>query len=277
MNRARQSLWIVALAGLAVLAWPLVLRGLPRPSLAETNYHANRLRLEAWFLDRMPSNVLAGSSISGRLLPGYFAGTTLAGIANLGLDGSGPLTALDCILLRATNGGGTPRRVFLEIHRLDRTNDANDRLLLAAAQDAGMKLAGALPATRAAARPSTLAYAWLKERKPGGAGGEPAPGGDLRTFAGNEAWLGGLESRVRSLRQLGVEVILLRLPVGRENPVDPAAPNFADAVAAHLGLPLVDLGRTAAGQGHKPAYTDGLHLSPESARWAAQALAATTP
>jgi hypothetical protein len=98
----------------------------------------------------------------------------------------------------------------------------------------------------------------------------------LRTFAGNEAWLGGLESRVRSLRQLGVEVILLRLPVGRENPVDPAAPNFADAVAAHLGLPLVDLGRTAAGQGHKPAYTDGLHLTPESARWAAQALAATT-
>jgi hypothetical protein len=274
MNRARQSLWIVALAGIAVLAWQLVLGGLPRPALAESNYHANRLRLEAWFLDPVPSNVLAGSSISGRLLPGYFGGTPLAGAANLGLDGSGPLTALDCILLRATNGGGIPRRVFLEIHRLDRTNDANDRLLLAAAQDAGLKLADALPAARAAARPSTLAYAWLKERKTGGAGGEPAPGGDRRTLAGNEDWLVGLEARLQALQRLGVEVVLVRLPVGRENPVDPLAPNFADAVCARLGLPLVDLNRLASAQGHKPAYTDGLHLTPDSARWAAQALGA---
>ncbi len=276
MNRARQSVWILALAIVAVWAWQFASRWLPRPSLAETNYHANRLRLEAWFLDPVPSNVMAGSSISGRLLPGYFVGTPLAGIANLGLDGSGPLTALDCILLRATNGAAAaiPQRVFLEIHRLDRANDANDRLLLEAVHDAGMKLAGAVPATRAASRPSTLAYAWLKEKRPTRGTGEPTRVGDSRRVRGDEPWLRSIMERTTALHRLGCKVYLVRLPVGRENPTDPSAPNFADAVAKNTGLPLIDLQRSASAS-HAPIdYTDGLHLTPSSARWSATTLAA---
>lgn len=277
MNRARQTPWILVFATVAVFGWQAVSRWFPRPSLAETNYHANRLRLEAWFLDPVPSNVIAGSSISGRLLPGYFAGTPLSSMANLGLDGSGPLTALDCILLRATNGprAGVPQRVFVEIHRLDRPSDTNDHLLLAAAHDAGMKLAGVVPATRTASRPSTLAYAWLKEKRPGGGTGEPAAGGESRTITGNEPWLAALKARTAALRQLGCEVWLIRLPVGRENPTDAALPNFADAIAQETGLKLADLFRQARAGNAPVDYTDGLHLTPASARWAANALART--
>ena len=278
MTRGRQSLCILSLAVLAVLGWQWFAgRFLPRPALAESNFHANRLRLEAWFLDPMPSNVLAGSSISGRLLPGYFAGTALEGIANLGLDGSGPLTALDCVLMRITNGGPAPRRVFLEIHRLDRTNDANDRLLLESAQGFSMRLAGVLPASRAASRPSTVAYAWLKDRQPGGAISAGRPLGDDRTVIGEPDWLRQTRDRVDRLRAWGVEVVLLRLPVGRENPVDPQASNFADEVARRLGIALLDLNRRTTLAGTALNYSDGLHLTADSARTVARILAQSVP
>lgn len=279
MQHARQSLRILALAALAVLVWQFWLRGIARPALAETNYHANRLRLEAWFLDPLPADVLAGSSISGRLLPEYFAGTSLTGIANLGLDGSGPLTALDCVLRRLTNVATVPppRRVFVEVHRLDRPVDANDRLLLAAADDTGMTLGRLLPATRAASRPTTVAYAWLKEHQRGQAGQQPLPGGDPREVSGAESWFTALAARVSRLRALGVEVVLLRLPVGRENPGSAEAPNFADAAAGRLGVPLVDLHRTSVRKGLSLKYSDGLHLTPESARQVARELALAVP
>jgi hypothetical protein len=278
MTRARQTLCILGLTALAVLGWQWFAgRFLPRPALAESNFHANRLRLEGWFLEPVPSNVLVGSSISGRLLPGHFAGTSLAGLANLGLDGSGPLTALDCVLTRITNGGPAPRRVFVEIHRLDRTNDANDRLLLESARGFSMKLAGVLPAIRAASRPSTVAYAWLKDRQPGGAIGDGRPLGDDRKLIGEPDWLRQSRDRVDRLRALGVEVVLLRLPVGRENPVDSKAPNFADEVAGRLGISLIDLNRRTAPAGTALNYSDGLHLTADSARTVARILAQSAP
>lgn len=278
MTRARQALCILSLAVVAVLGWQwLTGKLLPRPALAETNFHANRLRLEAWFLDPVPSNVIAGSSISGRLLPGYFAGTSLASIANLGLDGSGPLTALDCVLSRLTNGGPVPRRVFLEIHRLDRTNDANDRLLLESAQGFSMKLAGALPAVRAASRPSTVAYAWLKEFQTGNSGGDARAVGDDRMVEGNPEWLRQISIRISALRNLGAEVVLLRLPVGRENPRNMAAPNFADAIAGQLGIRLLDMNREVSAKRLRVHYSDGLHLTPDSARVVAKAVAEFWP
>jgi len=278
MSRARQSLCILSLSVLAVLGWQWIVgRLLPRPALAESNIHANRLRLEAWFLDPVPSNVLAGSSISGRLIPGYFAGTALASIANLGLDGSGPLTSLDCVLMRMTNGGPAPRRVFVEIHRLDRTNDANDRMLLESAHGFSMRLAGVLPAMRAASRPSTVAYAWLKDRQPGGGTIEGRPLGDGRKVVGEPDWLNQARERVDRLQKLGVEVVLLRLPVGRENPVDSQASNFADEVAQRLGIALLDLNRRTAPAGSVLNYSDGLHLTADSARAMARSLAQLAP
>ncbi|MEN9674438.1 MAG: hypothetical protein RIS76_334, partial [Verrucomicrobiota bacterium] len=56
------------------------------------------------------------------------------------------------------------------------------------------------------------------------------------------------------------------LPTGRGNPTDPESPNEADATARELGLPLLDLLRISRRDGLRIAYTDGLHLTPHSAR-----------
>lgn len=268
MKRLAQTGWILLLGAALLALWGVALRVLPRAQLAETNYQANQLRLEAWLLNPVPTNVLAGTSISGRLLPSYFAGTPLASLASLGLDGASPLTALTLVQERAT----APRRVFLELHPVDRLPAANDALLLDAARGFGVRLAESLPVVRANARPSTVLYSWLKERREGGGVSVEPTGGDP-VFAPDAPWLPPLVARVNALRARGVEVVLLRLPVGRMNPPTPQTPHLGDALSAHLGLPLLDLNREAARRGIPLTYTDGLHLSPASARRMAALLA----
>ena len=50
MNASRQILAILTLTALMCGVWTAALRVLPQPSLAETNYEANRLRVERWLL-----------------------------------------------------------------------------------------------------------------------------------------------------------------------------------------------------------------------------------
>lgn len=268
MSRARQTLLILVFSGALLALWTMLSRALPEPQLAESNFQANRLRLERWQLEATPSSVIVGTSISGRLLPAYFTGTSLASMANLGLDGASPSTALELVLRKAV----VPQRVFLEIHKLDRPPDGNDELLLETAFGPSTTVARLLPVTRAASRPSTRLYAWLKERGTGG-GTPPTVAGDSRTFSTNAQWLAPLQTQIGTLRTRGCEVILVRLPVGRENPTDAIAPNFADALASHLGVRLIDLNRVSAQRRLPVAYTDGFHLSPGSARELAVVLA----
>ena len=101
MTRTKQTLLIVAL-GVALLGgWFGVCRMFGwRARLAENNYQANLIRLETFLHQPAPPSVLVGSSMTGRLLPEYFDGTPLAGVANLGLDGSSPDLGLDVVLRR---------------------------------------------------------------------------------------------------------------------------------------------------------------------------------
>lgn len=268
MARPRQAAWIVLGALAGVVLWSLAHRWLPRAELAESNYQANLIRLQSWIYGAPKANVIIGSSIAGRLLPEDFAGTSLAGIANLALDGSGPELGLRLVLAR----GNPPPRVFIEVHRLGKPWGINDETLLAALREPGFALAGAVPALRADSRPSTLLYAWLKRRRDPSPvtmtrpatkapGRPPSPEGFVRP-----QWFAHFAEQVAELRRRGGEVILLRLPVGRENPADPFAPNEADSLAQALGLKLMDLNREAARRGMGPAYSDGLHLTSGSAR-----------
>lgn len=257
---------LAALAGVAV--WSLAHRWLPRAELAESNYQANLIRLQSWMIEAPKTNVIIGSSIAGRLLPGNFAGTSLASVANLALDGSGPELGLRLLLARSN----PPPRVFIEVHRLGKAWNANDDMLLAALRDPGFALAGAVPGLRADSRPSTLLYAWLRRRREVA----PAPVARPVTNASGQLlssvvlvrpeWLDHFAGQVAELRRHGSEVTLLRLPVGRENPADPLAPNQTDALARDLGLRLLDLNREASLRGVSLSYTDGLHLSSDSAR-----------
>lgn len=262
--------WRILLVTLVLcLAWSVAMRLLARPELAETNSVANRLRIERWFLDAPVSNVLVGSSISGRILPAYFKDTSLASMANLGLDGGNPDTGLALVLNHPT----PPARVFLEVHRLIMPPSDNDAQLLSVAKGAGLQSSRYLPWTRADWRPSTLLYAWLKQHQTGGAGSPAAVSPtEVSPAPIDPAWVSRIRSKVAALRVRGTQVILLRLPVGVENPADPQTRSFADDVASQLDLPLVDLYRWSQRADLAVTYTDGLHMTPASAKFMARGL-----
>ena len=268
MPRNRQARWIVLLALSALAVWTLAHRWLPKAELAETNFQANLIRLQAWEFEPPRSNVIIGSSIAGRLLPGNFAGTPLASLANLALDGSGPELGLRVVLARSN----PPPRIFLEVHRLGKPWTVNDDTLLAGLREPGFALAGRISGLRADTRPTSLAYAWLKRHQGSGAKPPAAPPSPAsvpamgRTNIIDHTWESRLPGQVTELRRRGCEVILLRLPVGRENPAQAEAPNEMDALAARLGLRLIDLNREAGRKGLEFSYTDGLHLAPASAK-----------
>ncbi len=268
MKPNRQALCIGLLALMALAVWTLAHRWLPKAELAETNFQANLIRLQAWEFEPPRSNVIIGSSIGGRLLPGNFAGTPLASLANLALDGSGPELGLRVVLARSN----PPPRIFLEVHRLGKPWTANDDTLLAALREPGFALAGRISGLRADTRPTSLVYAWLKRHQGAGAKLPASPPSTASTpsFAGtntiDHTWESRLPGQVAELRRRGCEVVLLRLPVGRENSAQPEATNEMDALAARLGIRLIDLHREASRKGLELSYTDGLHLAPASAK-----------
>ena len=237
------------------------MKWLPRPELAETNYVANRLRIERWMLGPAASNVIVGTSIGGRLLPAYFQGTRLATLANLGLDGANPDTGLSLVLQRPV----PPARVFLEVHRLVMPPSDNDRKLLDLVEGPGMAVAQALPWTRADWRPSTVLYGWLKRRQSGSASAPPDAGTASGPGPGiDPTWLDRVKKKIETIEARGSKVVLVRLPVGRENP-KPGSPDPLVEAVSRLGLPLVDLQARAERDGVTISYTDGLHLAPSSA------------
>ena len=79
MRSGRQALHILLCTGLLLAAWSLLLLILPsRAQLAESNYQANLIRLQNFLFQPVRPAIFVGSSITGRLLPGYFDATALA-------------------------------------------------------------------------------------------------------------------------------------------------------------------------------------------------------
>ena len=260
-----QAFWIVLGALLAFGAWSAISSRLPQAEVAESNFQANLIRLERWKLDPAPENVIVGSSIGARLLPRYFHGTALDGMHNLCLDGSGPSLGLKLVL----ESPNRPRRVFIEVHRLGKPWHPNDDAVLAAAHGPGMRLAGVAAGFRAASRPTTRLFAWMKSRQdPAGAPAEP---GKLVSEAAVElhratpSWERDLANDLEALRRRGIDAVLVRFPVGRENPPDAEVESGADRLARSLGVPLVDLYRESVRRKLPITYTDNLHLTPRSA------------
>jgi hypothetical protein len=274
MKSSRQAIWIVGLMLTMVAVWSVFRPLLPHSELAENNFQANLIRLQAWQLDPHPATVLVGSSITGRLLPRYFTGTPLGTVANLGLDGSGPEAGLR-LLLQSSN---LPPVVLIEGHRLAKNWSTNDDLLLAAIHDPQFTASRWVTALRADVRPSSILFSLLKSHSGGGSVADASQDSSSHLVA--ETPIPGWEERMRllidQLRQHGTEICLYRLPVGRENLPSDGAPDFISDLAWKWGIPYLDVDRECKRRGLVPTYTDGLHMTPASARETAIVLAELT-
>ncbi len=280
MKSSRQAFWIVGLTAAALALWTGLRPWLPRSELAENNFQANLIRIQAWQLDPHPPVVLVGSSLTGRLLPSYFEespigpgdGSDKSGgkiisskIANLGLDGSGPEAGLRLLLEDATTGS-LPRAVLIEGHRLSKNWNANDDLLLETAKSLSIAVAGVVPGLRADTRPTSLLYYFLKRRSTGG-GTSAVP--DANVPAGEvpePGWENRLKDLIDRLRAKNVRVLIYRLPAGRENLPSASTEDPIEDIARKWSLPYLNVARECGQRDLHLTYSDGLHLTPGSAR-----------
>ena len=285
MPSHRQALRIIGLTVLLAGMSALFVRVAPwHAELAETNFQANLIRLQAFLFDSPHQSVLAGSSIAGRLLPTYFEGTPLAPLANLGLDGSSALLGLDLAL---TN---PPPVVLVEVNTLLKPYDANDELLVRTLRSFMFRASGKVGLLRAEWRPSSMIYSWLKTRRAQGRGAPAGPspraptalaGDPLRAPAadpGLEATKAHLRARIQALTAHGSRVVLVLLPTGRRsNSSNNPCLAFADELAREFHLLQLDLEAECSSRGRVLTYSDGLHLAPAAARETSQLLSQLLP
>lgn len=279
-STTKQAWGIVGAAALLSVAWAWV-SGRPgvAAEFAEYNQAANRIRIEEYLArPSAPSNVLVGSSLSARLLGSYFAGTRLADMANLGLDGSGPLVGIEVMLRRKD----LPETVWVETYLMGRAPTPNDRALMDRLDSPGTRLATAWPLFRASRRPSSVAYSALKQRKEGGglsptwttnaAASSPAPPTQVAPVDDD------VEARwrevLRDLARRNVRVVFMDVPSGETNRPGPRLGfDLADRLQVEFRLGRMDLREPWFGRGWVPRYTDGRHLDAASARETARMLA----
>lgn len=277
---SRQALAILLTALLLAVAWQAVISvGGWRARFGESNYVANRIRLEDYLLlPAAPRRVLVGSSLSGRLLPEFFAGTPLADFATLGLDGSIPLVGLEALAHRPD----LPSTVYVETYLMEKPWSANDQVLVDGLRSPGTELARRVPVTRAANRPSSILYSAVKARRDGRGDGNIATNQPSVTGAGPvvipapvvpavlERW----RTMLASLAQRGVRVVLIDLPSGETRMPGPlASADLPGVLAGEFGLTRIDLRTEWFRRGWRPTYTDGRHLDAASAKATARMLA----
>ncbi|MSU33915.1 MAG: hypothetical protein EXS36_02170 [Pedosphaera sp.] len=291
MRSGRQPLHILLCAALLLGAWSLFLRRLPiRAQLAESNYQANVIRLQDFLFQPVRPAVFVGSSITGRLLAGYFSATLLEGSANLGLDGSGPRLGIELLVLQKST---PPPWLFVEANLLGIPPGSNDAQLLEATHGLTFSLARRISLFRAETRPSSLLYSWLKQRRndahdnrippltsspPAALLSAPLPITWDRSSPEERALhRNGIRQGLLELRRRGTQVVLLRFPHA-DVPEDPAArdANFGDELARELQLPQWELGPELRASGISPTFSDGTHLTPGAARSVARLIAGKT-
>jgi hypothetical protein len=270
MSRNIQALRIVSLGVLLSIGFSLLLWLFPkRAELAENNFQANVIRLQSFLFDASPRAVLVGSSMTGRLLPRYFANTPLEPVINLGLDGSGPALGLELTLKKP------PPLVLIEVNQILKPRDGNDELLENVSQTFTFRLSRYLPVLRAHSRPSSILYSWLKNGRNHNQEDVKSPvrlSNNILTPSTNtppQADLvplkAKLRSQIHSLREAGCRIVLLRMPAGESTLTDQSpASIFANELVQEFDILQIDLPALFASEHREIAYTDGLHLTPAS-------------
>jgi hypothetical protein len=247
-----------------------------RAELAETNYQANMVRLQGFLFDSPPQALLVGSSISGRLLPSYFDATPLGKVGNLGLDGSSPTLGLELAARRSAP------LILLEANLLLKSNTPNDVLLAEAVASPGFRLGRYLPFMRAQARPSSVLYTWMRSRRSGTVTLSATNAGravedvvrpvELTDGLTNGPVQDRLREEIRGLLEKKSEVVIVRIPSTIQGPTDTNFV-FGDVLAREFNLRRLDLPAECARRGLALSFSDGIHLTPDSARQVSRVLA----
>ncbi len=274
MSRARLSIRILITGLLLVLGWQ-ALTNLNnwRAKFADSNFQANSIRLQAYYLDQPAPIILAGSSVTARLDPSYFSETQTPQVANLGLDGCVVAFSLEVAAGRPVSG----KCVLVENYSLLINETSNEKSIQSIISGAALRLPRHLGAFRAHIRPTALIYSELKKRKDRSGG---VPGKKLlvaRKMAdltpAEIAVLDRSRTAIAQLRKLGARVVLLRLPYGEtEGPASERELDYFTEFAAELNAPEIDLPSLMRAKGIELRYSDGLHMVAPTAKEASRIL-----
>lgn len=276
---------ILLVTAVLSVGWLLFLRIVhAKASFGESNLQSNLVRLDDYFYGPNKPVALIGTSITGRLLPGYFREQGVS-VANLGLDGSIPRIGIELLLRKRT----LPETIFVETTAYPREPGQNDFEILSSIDGFTFKLARYLPIIRANARPSAVLYSWLKSKERSHSAGEKP---SLQTKAGENGSLpgkqsgstpeearkaeieaGNLQKALAELSARKVRVVLMRLPLGN-SPVHTkeSAPDLTDHLAEALSLEVINVAEILNDRGVPASYSDGLHMSAPYAKEAAKAI-----
>jgi len=230
---------------------------------AESNLQANLMRIAAYEFEPVPENLILGSSLSGRLLPSFFADRGQR-FGNLALDGAGVPMGLELVAARETK----PARLFLEANTLFFRSPGNEQTLKEAMANPVFQLGRYFWLLRPGSRPSALLYSWLKktrEEKEAGVRGEPPTATERSDGEIPEKELGLLQR----LKKEGVEIFLVLVPAGRGESEPPAS---WSVMANDLGARWIRPRQHLPAHGEELRYTDGLHLDRSSAQKVCRAI-----
>jgi len=212
------------------------------------------------------------------MLQSYFEATAIRPLANLGIDGSGPVFGLELVSNRP------PPTIIVEANRFSTAPDSNDAMLHEAIDGPWFRAARLLPFLRADCRPSSLLYSWAKLHRDSrkatpqrnaatqetGYNVWPSPAQTPVEMEPLKKWM---SETLRALREKGSYVVIVRLPTGYRRGLDAEGLLLASAVIRDLELPVIDLESECLSRGHRLEFTDGIHMTPASARQSSQLLA----
>lgn len=237
-----------------------------RTTKSESNFFSSVARLQSG-IRGTPRVMLLGSSITGRL-PDRNRG--FEGVGNLGCDGGSAAE-----ILRAMDKGIIPRApdLIVEGNTLYRAVGAGETELAAALGKQWFRRGVAIPNLSAAARPSSVAYTLLMERKMGSASAGSAPviptrtrpvlvaGAPAQVSPAGNVLLDELTGILARLTAAGTKIIIVMLPPGAQAGTPSRV--LPEELARRSGLPFWDL--AAAIPPDSVRFTDGVHMDPPSA------------
>ena len=259
---------------------------------AESNQQTNLIRLSDFQAHSDMRLILCGSSLTGRLLPDYFASTGLPvdKIVNLGLDGM----AVPYSVEQVAKSDKPIKLVVIEGNLILKRNRANEKSVEETLHSLSFRLTRKIPLLSPAYRPSSELYSLLKQLKE--KEGNSAFLKQAETFAikvqlpqkthHTERDLGELPllsaqqlenaravaQMISTLQEKGRQVMVVMLPMGKNRKKTVASQYaYIHWLMQNRGIAFLDL------MSHMPdrmlRYSDGMHMQRSSAKLAVHYIA----